>query len=261
MMNKKWKASPIAVLIVLGTTLTPSFAASSVKSPSAHFVTDKMQFGNALTTTMGFPVKTGLAYTMYFPIYQLMQILRANGYTVTWNGTEGRLNIITPEGISADLSNATLRRANAGIYFNDHPVQSFDKITQKDPKTGNLTSYLPLWDVQQVLKRVGLQSAWSKHQLTVTPGSQYPVVLQANQTYGPMQGTQTINGNVLLLGTNTTLQNTVINGNVYVNPGANGDVNLSGLTVNGHIIVESGADHSIHLYQVKVNSMVIRVIK
>ena len=108
-----------------------------------------------------------------------------------------------------------------------------------------------------MLKRVGLQSAWFNHRLTVTPSSLYPVVLQANQTYGPMQGTQTINGNVLLLGTNTTLQNTVINGNVYVNPGANGDVNLSGLTVNGHIIVESGADHSIHLYQVKVNSMVI----
>ena len=104
-----------------------------------------MQFGNASTTTKGFPIKTGHTYTMYFPIYQLMQILRANGYTVTWKGTEGRLNILVPEGVSLDLSNTTLRRDNAGIYFNDHPVQSFDKITQKDPKTGNFTTYLPLW--------------------------------------------------------------------------------------------------------------------
>lgn len=135
------------------------------------------------------------------------------------------------------------------------------KLHKRIQRRGILRRIYPYGDVQQALKRVGLQSAWFNHRLTVTPSSLYPVVLQANQTYGPMQGTQTINGNVLLLGTNTTLQNTVINGNVYVNPGANGDVNLSGLTVNGHIIVESGADHSIHLYQVKVNSMVIRVIK
>ncbi|RKL63767.1 PEGA domain-containing protein [Thermoanaerobacteraceae bacterium SP2] len=66
-------------------------------------------------------------------------------------------------------------------------------------------------------------------------------------TYGPSDGENTISGNVTINTTGVTLQNTVIEGNLYLTAGiGDGDVYLNNVVVKGKTIVAGGGENSIH---------------
>ncbi|MBD7907009.1 autotransporter outer membrane beta-barrel domain-containing protein [Sporosarcina gallistercoris] len=77
----------------------------------------------------------------------------------------------------------------------------------------------------------------------------------SNSTYGPATST-TLNGN-LYVNSDATLKNLVINGTVYVNPGANGTVTLNNVTAT-NIVVLSGATNSIHLNNVTADNLTVK---
>ena len=66
-------------------------------------------------------------------------------------------------------------------------------------------------------------------------------------TYGPSDGENSISGNVTINTTGVTLQNTVIEGNLYLTAGiGDGDVYLNNVVVKGKTIVAGGGENSIH---------------
>jgi hypothetical protein len=248
----KFRSSAIAVMLVLGTTMTPAYAAIRQKDT---YSAAKIVMGDVSVTTKGFVVSDGKSPTTYLPLDALRKVLQANGYFVSWNASKTRLDIRVPEGVTVDLKHLKPGHGSAGIYLNGTLVQRFNPRIAKDPISGASTVYIPIWYFQQVLKHVGLNSSWLNHVLSITPGSSYPVVLTSNKTYGSLSKQTQLKENLIVLGTNVTVQNVKVQGSVYLNPGPKGNVVLNNVTVIGRIVVESGATASIHLNNVQAPAL------
>ncbi|WP_291300852.1 cell wall-binding repeat-containing protein [Desulfosporosinus sp. BICA1-9] len=66
----------------------------------------------------------------------------------------------------------------------------------------------------------------------------------------------TVNGNILVDADGVTLQNVIVKGTVFVDPGKAGSTTLDGVQAT-RIVVLSGADHSIHLKNTKADRLVV----
>jgi mRNA-degrading endonuclease RelE of RelBE toxin-antitoxin system len=248
----KFRSSAIAVMLVLGTSMSPAYAATKHKDT---FSTAKIVMGNVSVTTRGFVALDWKIPTTYLPLDALKKVLQANGYSVKWNASKARLDIQAPEGVSVDLKRLKPGYGSAGIYLNGTLVQRFNPRIAKDPISGASTIYIPIWYFQQVLKHVGLNSSWLNHVWSIKPGSSYPIVLTSNKTYGSLSKQTKLKENLIVLGTNVIVQNVKVQGSVYLNPGPTGDVVLNNVTVTGRIVVESGATASIHLNNVQAPAL------
>jgi uncharacterized repeat protein (TIGR02543 family) len=102
--------------------------------------------------------------TTYMPIWYVKQLLKPLGIESTWDGKHWHMTTTA----KADLSNVQAGNGNTGIYLNGTLVQNVDTVATKDPSTGKATTYMPIWYVMQLLKRVGLQSTWNGTTWTVT---------------------------------------------------------------------------------------------
>ncbi|MGF7047716.1 hypothetical protein J2T13_002221 [Paenibacillus sp. DS2015] len=77
-------------------------------------------------------------------------------------------------------------------------------------------------------------------------------------TYGPVAGTETIHGDVVINTTGVTLQNTIITGNLLFASGiGSGDATLNNVTVQGVTRVEAGGENSIHLNHSLLSTLII----
>jgi hypothetical protein len=102
--------------------------------------------------------------TTYMPIWYVMQLLKSMGIENTWNGHHWNMTTsMTP-----DLSNIQAGAGNTSIYLNGTLVQQVDTETQIDPSTNRPTTYMPIWYVERVLNRVGLQCTWNGTTWAVT---------------------------------------------------------------------------------------------
>lgn len=67
-------------------------------------------------------------------------------------------------------------------------------------------------------------------------------------TYGPAEGTQTIEGSVVVKADGVFLQNLIVKGNIIINEEVgNGDVTLNNIVVKGNTFVRGGGKDSIHI--------------
>lgn len=74
------------------------------------------------------------------------------------------------------------------------------------------------------------------------------VVYDKAGTYGPENGTVTVNGSVYLNAPDITLRNTVINGNLIIGENVGkGDITLKNVTVKGTTVINGGGKNSIHV--------------
>lgn len=85
------------------------------------------------------------------------------------------------------------------------------------------------------------------------PGVIYDV---PSKVYGSTFGKSVIDGNVALSADNIQLKNTKVNGTLYVNPGAEGDIVLNNIEAT-NIKILSGGQNSIHLNNVKATNLEI----
>ncbi|MDB5054725.1 MAG: hypothetical protein JWM44_2775, partial [Bacilli bacterium] len=77
-------------------------------------------------------------------------------------------------------------------------------------------------------------------------------------TFGPVAGTTTINGNVMISVPGVILQNTVITGNLIFAKGINtGDATLKNVTVKGTTSVQGGGENSIHLINSTLATLIV----
>ena len=128
---------------------------------------------------------TGKA-TTYMPLWYVMQALKAAGTTYSWNGSF--LNITPATNMSVDLSNLNPGREATELAINNTVVQTSPKIVMKDPYSHVMTTYIPIYYVMDVLKRLGVTSQWNGQDWTMTLVEVGSVSLSAaNNTIGQGQ--------------------------------------------------------------------------
>ncbi len=230
--------------LILGTMASTGYAATTANASQAR--AKIVMNGKVVTNPYTLVAKLGKTNTTYMPLFYIDEALKNAGYQVKWNGKTWSL---TNKSVTPQLPWKSVGKGDTAIEVNGKVVQRVNKIVRKDLAGGKhavATAYLPVWYVQLLLKGIGVQNTWNgtKHEWSaVTP----VMVAKAKSTYGPAKGNRKVSRDLVITGSQTNVRNLEINGNLFVNPGANGTVTLQGLKVSGTIYVLSGATKSIHL--------------
>ncbi len=127
--------------------------------------------------------------TTYMPIWYVMQALNQLGMTNTWDGTTW--NITTASSQTPDLTNINTTTGSKSIVLNGTLIQRINSRTYTDPSSGHVTTYMPIWYVEQILNRVMVNSAWN--------GSAWSLAAYSNSSPSPA----TKNGKIVLGWTNS----------------------------------------------------------
>ncbi|WP_061994282.1 cell wall-binding repeat-containing protein [Clostridium sp. ATCC 25772] len=77
-----------------------------------------------------------------------------------------------------------------------------------------------------------------------------------NETFGNVETIKEVRGDILVTGNNVTINNVKLNGNLILDPGEKGTVNIKGTTCK-NVIVKSGDVNSINLTNVKSDNLVV----
>lgn len=100
--------------------------------------------------------------TAFLPVYYLQTALRTLGVQSTWNGSV--LNLEVPKETQIDLSNLpasqSLNKNNMAMSINGSIVEYGPRRVVNDPAGGTLTTYVPVYYIEQTLNRLGITSSW-----------------------------------------------------------------------------------------------------
>lgn len=250
---KKNIASVAAVTLVIG-TMVPSAFASVTSTPQQHKSTISID-NKTLSNPYAFAASDGSTVTTYMPMYYINQALATAGYTTKWDGHTWALSI---QDGTPDFSGIAVGTGKTSITLNGKLIKEINTIVQKDPGAGSKaqpTTYIPIYYVQPLFEALGIKNNWDGINLIWNATS--PLTLKANQTYGSTDSPSTVDKHIVVTGTGVTIQNTTVNGNIYINPGQDGTVYLKSVTVTGSIVVLSGAMQSIHLQDVTTPQLTI----
>ncbi len=114
----------------------------------------------------------------------------------------------------------------------------------KDLGNGGGRTMLPIAFIARALE-VGYE--WNEADRSVKFFG-YNKTFEAQGTYGPDIGSETIEGNVIIKADGITLQNTIIKGNLTISEEVgDGDVTLNNITVQGNTYIRGGGEDSIHI--------------
>ena len=92
--------------------------------------------------------------TTYMPIYYVDKALQSLGFTATWNGTVHTWTL--SNGQSAPSLSINGKTGNTSISVNGSNVEQHVPILQaKDPSSGVMMTFMPIWNVQQILNTMG----------------------------------------------------------------------------------------------------------
>ena len=151
-----------AATMVLGTLVPSAFAASATKgSAGVNYNNRVIQMGKYDHMVKGVAALDKGHYTEFLPLWYVIQGLQQLGYTATWNGSTKMFDITTPSGVTPNLTGVNAGAANAmQIVLNGTDVQNAPRVVAKDPYTGVMTTYVPIWYLNQALSAAGMQSKY-----------------------------------------------------------------------------------------------------
>ncbi|MBX5437225.1 MAG: peptidoglycan-binding protein [Alicyclobacillaceae bacterium] len=164
--------------LLLGTSGSASSAPAQISRPPAAPVskgrtTSGPAVSNLRQVTISFQgkvVSRPYAFTAngttYVPIWYLMNMLKSIGVQSSWNGRTWALTL--PKGTSVDFSNIRLAAGSHVITMNGKPVARVTGIPYPDPYTHRETTFMPIWYLQQALRRIGIQYEWDGRHWTMT---------------------------------------------------------------------------------------------
>ncbi|MFB5189685.1 LppP/LprE family lipoprotein [Alicyclobacillus fastidiosus] len=101
--------------------------------------------------------------TSWVPLYYLQQSMTATGTNMTWNGRD--LTVVPKSGwdvpeITSKLR-VSLHSGEMDFLMNDGQFEVAPTLVRNDPASGNDTTYVPLYYVDQFLtKELGAQASW-----------------------------------------------------------------------------------------------------
>ena len=172
MNNKKWNrvlTTATAVSLAIGTMAPVAFAASG---SGTQYNTRTMNVGNGFTAVVqGLVSKDQGHMTEFLPVYYMMQGLGKMGYTVNWNGGTRTLNITTPTGVTVTAPSASVGMPGPDqmvIQLNGTSVMLAPRVVAKDPASGVMTTFAPVYYLTQALKSAGFTSTYNGQSWTLT---------------------------------------------------------------------------------------------
>jgi len=179
-LKKPALVSSICTFMLLASNLCSTNAYASSYQPTLKAV---YLNGNLINKPYGI-VHNG---TTYMPIWYTMQALNRLGITNNWDGSTWSLT--APSNLTVDLTNLPKNTTGPkAIFLNNTMVQRVDGIAAVDPSSNQPTTYMPIWYMMQILKRIGVQSSWdgTHWQMTLQNGNKLVV-------FGWTTNTQSIN--------------------------------------------------------------------
>lgn len=145
------------------TTASPGISAMGIRTIQLG--------GQSIESPYGF-VANG---TTYMPIWYVMVALTHVGVSSTWVNHVWDLTL--PNSMQVAKFPTPLGSGSDSISVSKQVIFKANPLIQVDPATINtLTTYLPIWDIQQALNLANIQSSWngSVWGLTVNPPSDNP---------------------------------------------------------------------------------------
>lgn len=146
----------------LMTTTTISAMANTTSAPYHPQVKSIYMNGQCVSRPYGIVSQN----TTYMPIWYVIQVLNTLGVQNSWDGTNWTLT--APSNTSVDLNNIPTTHGSNSIILNGTPIYHIDRVASTDPASNVTTTYMPIWYIEQVLNRVGIQSNWDGFAWTLT---------------------------------------------------------------------------------------------
>lgn len=159
-------ALPAALLTAMmqsGTALAATQLTQSPQSVQGVRLRTIVYQGVGSSQEYGFAASDSGSLTTYMPIWYVANILSRAGIQSTWQN--GTLNFSVPNTFRTDLSNLPVPTNNpyynTTLQINGTTVQQVHSIAYKDPMGGTVTTFVPIWYLQQALNRAGIHSSWN----------------------------------------------------------------------------------------------------
>ncbi|WP_054970238.1 hypothetical protein [Alicyclobacillus ferrooxydans] len=111
--------------------------------------------------------------TSFLPIYYAMEVLNKLGVTSNWNGTTWSMSV--PSGLNPDLFNPTTATNQMYFVMNGVRVEAAPKLVAVDPSSKQSTTFVPIYYLENALKRIGVSSTWNGTTWDLTQASVAPV--------------------------------------------------------------------------------------
>ncbi|MHB1629607.1 MAG: hypothetical protein ACYCVB_14780 [Bacilli bacterium] len=197
-MVKRTLTGVAAASIALGMMAPASFAATAAWNYNSRTIT----IGNYSKNVGGIVAKDKSHFTEFIPVYYVMQGLKTLGYTVTWNGITQVLDITTPSGVVPNFRN--LNPGSDGttkIEVNGTLVQNAPRVVAKDQLTGVMTTFVPIYYLNEALNVVNVANTYNGKTWTLT---------QSQVSTAPKLGSITLAGQQA--GTGTSASPAISNG-------------------------------------------------
>lgn len=105
--------------------------------------------------------------TTYIPIWYVMQVMKKLGMTNQWDGQHWKMT--THQAVN--LGHIAAGSGSTKIYLNGTLVQTSGQGVWADPYSHKHTTYVPIWYLMQVLKRVHVSSLWDGKEWVLIPNS------------------------------------------------------------------------------------------
>lgn len=144
-----------ALALTVGTGIAPVSMAAAATYPTSQKAIQLN--GSNLYQPYGFAFHG----TTYMPIWYVMQLADALHIDNHWNGTSRVWSFTDADYQGPTVSDAKTSLATMQITVNGHTVFSgLPRIVYPDPKNGKLTSFIPVYFIMQVFKRIGIGNTW-----------------------------------------------------------------------------------------------------
>ncbi len=129
-----------------------------VKYPSAYpqYFTQVTLNTKTISQPIGFTYRN----TAYMPIYYIDSVFAALGFHSVWNGISQTWEISKPNVLTTQ-SALNAKTGTVSIFVNGKLAAAhIIRVVHIDPYSGQETTFLPIWFIQEILRSVGIANNW-----------------------------------------------------------------------------------------------------
>lgn len=174
------KKSLLAVMALSASMVAAPATAMAAQSPNVanpqYAYTDITWNGNYVNAADHLVVTDPWSgnLTAALPLYYIKEALgEISGLSASWNGNTRELSISVPGSVSVDMSSLpkvqnTMPGNEMAFIINNQVVAYAPYFVAKDPASGIYTSYVPIYYLGEVVKRLGIAESWNGTHLSYT---------------------------------------------------------------------------------------------
>ncbi|MFX4303709.1 hypothetical protein ACOJUR_15815 [Alicyclobacillus tolerans] len=155
----------LATLSTLSLWATPSAMADTYARANTEIALNNSSVMNAVHLIANDPWAGDS--TSWLPVYYLDEAMQKLGFQASWNGDSYIWSLTVPNtyrlapDVSNPPANQSLNSGRLAIALNGTIVEYAPRLVAPDPYSGVETTYVPIYYIMQVMKRVGITATWN----------------------------------------------------------------------------------------------------